>query len=211
MSGLLSKGVGDVRFTFDETAQLEIPLYHQSDCAIRSYPAPVAQATSSLIAQFKFTWTTVTFSMKNYIGIQDDRHRLVDHDHRLNEKVADLQYIVQPQFIAMDAITAGEGRMLTPIPFDLGLVLMGNNQVAFDAVCCHIIGIDPLSVDHIRMAYERGFGPVDLDEINIVGSVSLDEAKERASGFQVGLIGLRITFGFQYSSVRWEATKRWRS
>ena len=35
-------------------------------------------------------WTTVTFSMKNYIGIQDDRHRLIDHDQKLNEKVADL-------------------------------------------------------------------------------------------------------------------------
>ena len=35
-------------------------------------------------------WTTVTFSMKNYIGIQDDRHRLIDHDHRLNEKIAEL-------------------------------------------------------------------------------------------------------------------------
>ena len=62
-------------------------------------------------------WTTVTFSMKNYIGIQDDRHRLIDHDHKLNEKIADLQYIIQPQFIAIDAITAGEGRMLTPTPF----------------------------------------------------------------------------------------------
>ena len=81
--------------------------------------------------------------MKNYIGIQDDRHRLIDHDHRLNEKIADLQYIIQPQFIAIDAITAGEGRMLTPTPFDLKLIIMGNNQVAFDAVCCAIIGVDP--------------------------------------------------------------------
>ena len=46
--------------------------------------------------------------MKNYIGIQDDRHRLIDHDHRLDEKIADLQYILQPQFIAIDAITAGD-------------------------------------------------------------------------------------------------------
>jgi P4 family phage/plasmid primase-like protien len=27
-------------------------------------------------------WTTVTFSIKAYIGLQDDRHRLIDHDHR---------------------------------------------------------------------------------------------------------------------------------
>jgi hypothetical protein len=32
---------------------------------------------------------------------------------------------------------AGEGRMLTPTPRHLGLVIMGNNQLAFDAVCCH--------------------------------------------------------------------------
>ena len=87
-------------------------------------------------------WTTVTFSMKNYIGIQDDRHRLIDHDHRLNEKVADLQYVIQPQFIAIDGITAGEGRMLTPKPFQLNLIVMGNNQVAFDAVCSAIIGVE---------------------------------------------------------------------
>ncbi|MEL6181370.1 MAG: DUF362 domain-containing protein, partial [Myxococcota bacterium] len=145
-------------------------------------------------------WTTVTFSMKNYIGIQDDRHRLIDHDHKLNEKVADLQYIVQPQFIAIDGIIAGEGRMLTPVPFDLQLVVMGNNQVAFDAVCCHIIGLDPLSVDHIRMAWERGFGPVDLDQINIVGDLTLEEAQERATGFRIGLI--RVEEYFEGTSIR---------
>jgi hypothetical protein len=132
--------------------------------------------------------------MKNYIGIQDDWHRLIDHDHRLNEKIADLQYIIQPQFIAIDAITAGEGRMLTPIPRQLGLVIMGNAQVAFDAVCCRILGIDPLSVGHIRLAHERGFGPVDLESIAISGDVTLDEARFMARGFQVGLIRVEKYF-----------------
>ena len=52
--------------------------------------------------------------------------------------------------------------MLTPEPFDLGLIIMGNSQVAFDAVCCAIIGVDPRTVDHIRFAAERGFGTTDL-------------------------------------------------
>src|SRR4029077_16215743 len=120
-------------------------------------------------------WTTVTFAMKSYIGIQDDRHRLIDHDHRLNEKIADLQYIIQPELIAIDAITAGEGRMLTPIPFDLGLVIVGNSQVAFDAVCCQIIGVDPRTVDHIRMAADGGFGTLDLSQIEISGDVTFEE------------------------------------
>ncbi len=188
----MAERVGGVNMVhFDEVPQVEIPLYHPERLRDAIYtPAPVAAADFFVnCPKFKaHPWTTVTFSLKNYIGIQDDRHRLIDHDHRLNEKIADLQYIVQPQFIAIDAITAGEGRMLTPIPFALGMVMMGNNQVAFDAVMCHIIGLDPLSVDHIRMAHEQGFGPVDLDEIQIEGDLDLAAAKKKAEGFRVGLI-----------------------
>jgi uncharacterized protein (DUF362 family) len=189
-------------YRFDEVEQVEVPLYHPARLRDSFFtPEPVAKADFFVnCPKFKaHPWTTVTFSMKNYIGIQDDRHRLIDHDHKLDEKVADLQYIVQPQFIAIDGIIAGEGRMLTPLPFDLGLIAMGNNQVAFDAVCCHIIGVDPLSVAHIRMAYERGFGPVDLDSIEIVGDVTLAEAKQRAHGFRVGLI--RVEEYFKGSSI----------
>lgn len=185
------------RYCFEEEPQVEIRYEHAG--RLRDYvftPEPVAKADFFVnCPKFKaHPWTTVTFSMKNYIGIQDDRHRLIDHDHRLNEKIADLQYIVQPQFIAIDAITAGEGRMLTPVPFDLNLVVMGDNQVAFDAVCCAIIGVDPMSVDHIRLAHERGFGPIDLSAIKIEGDVTLEEAKARAKGFKVGLIRVEKYF-----------------
>ncbi len=194
-------GIG--HYHFDEVQQVEVPLYHQERLRDSLFtPEPVARADFFVnCPKFKaHPWTTVTFSMKNYIGIQDDRHRLVDHDHRLNEKVRDLQYIIQPQFIAIDAITAGEGRMLTPIPFDMGLVLFGNNQVAFDVVCCHIIGIDPMSVDHIRMAYESGFGPKDLSEIDIQGDITLEEAQAAAKGFRTGLI--RVEDYFDGTSIQ---------
>jgi len=182
---------------FDEVGQVEIPLTHNTRLRDSIFvPETVASADFFVnCPKFKaHPWTTVTFSMKNYIGLQDDPHRLIDHDHKLNEKVADLQYVLQPQFIAIDAITAGEGRMLTPLPFDLGLVIMGDNQVAFDAVCCAIIGVDPLSVDHIRFAHENGFGPVELDEIAISGDVTLAEAQKKAEGFRVGLIRVEDYF-----------------
>ncbi len=200
----MAKRVDGVKlYHFEEETQVEVPFYHKD--RLRDYtftPEPIAKADFFVnCPKFKaHPWTTVTFSLKSYIGIQDDRHRLIDHDHKLNEKVADLQYIIQPQFIAIDGIIAGEGRMLTPIPFDLKLTLMGNNQVAFDAVCCHIIGVDPLSVEHIRLCYERGFGPVDLSEINIIGDVDLAEAKKRASAFRVGLI--RVEEYFEGSNIQ---------
>src|SRR5262249_27235662 len=114
--------------------------------------------------------------------------------HRLNEKIADLQHIIQPQFIAIDAITAGEGRMLTPTPFPLGLIIMGNSQVAFDSVCCRIVGIDAATVDHIRLASEHGFGSTDISGVKITGDVSLDEARARAKGFKVGLVRVEKYF-----------------
>ncbi|MEL7369207.1 MAG: DUF362 domain-containing protein [Myxococcota bacterium] len=200
----LKKSVPNLAYEhFDEVPQVEIPLYHPDRLRDVMYtPKPVAEADFFVnCPKFKaHPWTTVTFAMKNYIGIQDDRHRLIDHDHQLNAKVADLQYITQPQFIAIDAITAGEGRMLTPVPFDLGLIIMGNNQVAFDAVCCHIIDQDPLEVEHIRLAHERGFGPIRLEDIEIVGDVDLEAAQVRAEGFQKGLI--RVEDYFADTNIR---------
>ena len=191
------KRTGAAHYHFEEERQVEIPLTHPG--RLRDYlftPEPVAKADFFVnCPKFKsHPWTTVTFSIKNYIGIQDDRHRLIDHDHRLDEKIRDLQFIVQPKFIAIDAIVAGEGRMLTPIPKKLGLVIMGNCQTAFDAVCCHIIGVDPMSVDHLRLASEAGFGPLDLERIEISGDVTLEEAQARAKGFKVGLMRVEKYF-----------------
>ena len=190
--------VGGVKlYHFEEEPQVEIRLTHKE--RLRDYlftPEPVARADFFVnCPKFKaHPWTTVTFSNKAYIGIQDDRHRLIDHDHRLNEKIADLQYIIQPQFICIDAITAGEGRMLTPIPFPMNLIIMGNNSCAFDAVCCNIIGLDAKDVDHIRFASERGFGTLDLDKIQVTGDVTLEEARERAKTFRTGLIRVEKYF-----------------
>jgi uncharacterized protein (DUF362 family) len=190
--------VGGVKaYYFEEEQQVEIPLTHEG--RLRDYlftPEPVARADFFVnCPKFKaHPWTTVTFSNKAYIGIQDDRHRLIDHDHRLNEKIADLQYIVQPQFICIDAIIAGEGRMLTPLPYDLHLIIMGNNQVAFDAVCCNIIGVDASTVDHIRFPAERGFGTLDLAQIQVTGDVTLEAARERGKAFRTALIRVEKYF-----------------
>lgn len=189
--------LGVKRSLFEEEAQVEITLSHAGRLRDTIFvPEPVARADFFVnVPKFKsHPWTTVTFSMKNYIGLQDDRHRLIDHDHRLNEKVADLQYVIQPQLVVIDCIIAGEGRMLTPIPRTMNLLIMGNNQPAIDAVCCQIIGVDPATVEHIRLPSERGFGPIDLSKIDLKGDVTLDEARVRAKGFKVGLVRVEKYF-----------------
>jgi uncharacterized protein (DUF362 family) len=202
MDAMLRRHPDVKRYCFEEEPQVEIPYRHAG--RLRDYvftSEPVAKADFFVnCPKFKaHPWTTVTFGNKAYIGLQDDRHRLIDHDARLDEKIADLQYIVQPQFLAIDAIIAGEGRMLTPIPRRLNLIVLGNNQCAFDSVCCRIIGVDPYSVAHVRLAHERGFGPLSLQDIELGGDVTLEEAQARARGFKVGLI--RVEKYFEGTSI----------
>jgi hypothetical protein len=84
--------------------------------------------------------------------------------------------------------------MLTPAPRDLKLLVLGNNQPAIDAVCCQIIGVDPHTVEHIALASKRGFGPIDLEQIQLLGDVTLDEARGRAKNFNVGLVRVEKYF-----------------
>jgi hypothetical protein len=65
------------------------------------------------------------------------------------------------------------------------MVVMGVNPVAVDAVCTHIVGLDPNEVEYIHLAAERGYGPLDLSEIEIIGDVTLLEAQERAKGIRL--------------------------
>ena len=107
-------------YYFDEVKQVPIKMGNSKALRDNMYiPKPIAQ-TDYLINLPKFKahpWCRLTLSLKNFIGIQDDRHRLVDHNIFLEQKIADLQEVIQPKFIAIDAITAGQKMMLTPTPF----------------------------------------------------------------------------------------------
>ncbi|MGA9531568.1 MAG: DUF362 domain-containing protein [Anaerolineales bacterium] len=173
---------------FDEGRQVPVQLHDPA--ALRSevmIPEAVV-GTQFLVNAPKFKahpWTKVTFSLKNYIGIQHDPQRLIDHDHKLHSKIVDLQEVIRPGLIAIDGITAGQRTMLTPSPYPLHLIVLGVNPVAVDSVCSRIIGLDPNSVEHIRLAHERGFGPLALEDIEICGDVSLAEAQTRGAGLQL--------------------------
>ncbi len=175
---------------FDEMPQVRRDLHMEG--RLRDYiyiPEAIAE-TEFLVSAPKFKahpWTKVTFNLKLYIGIQDDEHRLIDHDHHLHSKIADLYEVIQPKICVMDAITAGAKTMLTPKPFPLGLIIVGDDAVSTDVVCTHIAGLDPRDVDHIRIVAERGWGSLSLDDVSIEGDVTLEEAKGRAKGFELSL------------------------
>jgi uncharacterized protein (DUF362 family) len=175
---------------FDEQRSIPFALKHPDRlCPVIHVPEAITRCDFLVNApKFKaHTWLKVTFALKNYIGLQDDAYRLINHHFNLGRKIVDLQEVISPGFIAIDGITAGGYSEISPSTFPLNLIVMGVNPVAVDSVCTHITGLDPEDVGYIQLAAERGIGPLSLSEIHIGGDVSLLEAQRRARGIELTL------------------------
>ncbi|MBC8439085.1 MAG: DUF362 domain-containing protein [Deltaproteobacteria bacterium] len=174
-------------YYFDEVKH--VPFKFEKDVNLRKnmfFPKPIVDCDFLInLPKFKaHPWTRLTLSLKNFIGIQDDKHRLVDHNSFLEHKIADLQEVIQPKFIAIDGIIAGQKMMLTPTPFDMGAIVMGTNSCAVDTVCAHMVNVDPNDVIHLKLTAERGFGPINLEEITVLGDFPLEEMQKKTRDFQ---------------------------
>jgi len=174
-------------YYFDEAEQVPVKIGNNHTLRENIYvPKPVAEADFLInLPKFKaHPWCRLTLSLKNFIGIQDDRHRLVDHNIFLEHKIADLQEVIQPKFIAIDAITAGQKMMLTPSPFEMGAIIMGTNSCAVDTVGCHMVHVEPKDLKHLALASDRGLGPMDLDRIEVAGDFPLEEVRAKTKHFE---------------------------
>lgn len=148
----------------------------------------------------------LTAATKLNIGILLDRERMWNHNHNLDEKIVDLLEVGYPDFIATDAVEISMGgNHLTQQGYPLGLVLMATNPVAHDAVCAHLFHMDPQKIPHLRLAQERGYGPLDLAQIEITGDTSLEKMQERTKDWKTGFIrvdkvncGIKVLTGDPY-------------
>ncbi|MBN1935970.1 MAG: DUF362 domain-containing protein, partial [Anaerolineae bacterium] len=118
-------------------------------------------------------FTTITGAMKNAFGGLLGENRHWTHG-RIHETLVDLLMIqreIHPGvFAVMDGTFAGDG----PGPramfwHEKDVILASADQVAIDAISAKLQGFDPLSLDFIRLAHEKGLGVGDPKEIKVVG------------------------------------------
>lgn len=148
----------------------------------------------------------ITAAIKLNIGILCDGERMWNHNYNLDEKIVDLLEVGYPDFIATDAIEVSfGGNHLTQHGHPLGVVIMATNPLAHDTVCSHIFHLDPRRVGHLAAAHERGYGPIDLNEIEIGGDITLDELRERTKTWETGFLrvddvvcGMKVLSGEPY-------------
>ena len=125
----------------------------------------------------------VTLSMKNLKGLIPDKFKRAFHtDYGVFSAVVDLCKVVKCKIQIVDGIIAQEG--YGPIfgtPVDMNLIIGGNNLVATDAIAAYVMGFNPKDDEIIRIAAEEGLGPLDLEDIEIVGDVNAVRRKFKSA------------------------------
>jgi uncharacterized protein (DUF362 family) len=129
-------------------------------------------------------FTTITGAMKNAFGGLLHRKRHWTHSV-IHETLVDLLQIQQDihpgVFAVMDGTFAGDGPGPRAMRWhEKDIILASADQVAIDAISAKLQGFDPLSIDFIRLAHEKGLGVGDPDQIQVLGH---DISRESAWGF----------------------------
>ncbi|MFQ6077295.1 MAG: DUF362 domain-containing protein [Candidatus Bathyarchaeia archaeon] len=111
----------------------------------------------------------VTLCMKNLFGVLPERRKSKYHS-KLDHVIADVANAFLPHLCVVDATVGLEGEgPFKGDPIELGLVIGGDNVVATDACAAAVMGLDPSSIDYLRLASEKGIGPINLKTIEIKG------------------------------------------
>jgi uncharacterized protein (DUF362 family) len=147
----------------------------------------------------------VTLTIKNLMGvIVGDRGAIMHKD--IDDKLVDLATLVRPKFNVIDGIVGSEMDEVQGIPIVMNVIVAGMNMVATDAAGCAIMGVDPNTVRHLKLAEERGLGTADLDEITVLGE-PIEEVRKK---FRRGISKKRLKeYGFDHYKSEQELRPIW--
>jgi len=115
------------------------------------------------------TFTKVSLGMKNLMGIIPMVERTRTHVYDLDQGIVDINKVVKQDLILVDGTVAMEGNgPFEGDPVKLGVLVAGKDVVTVDTVCCQIMGIDPETVKHLKLAFEQ----IGRPEIEVIGEMT---------------------------------------
>jgi len=118
--------------------------------------------------------TFLTGAVKNFFGCVPSSDRFRAHalarEEKFAQAVVDIYSVCRPSFALMDAIVAmeGEGPSVGD-PVKLGLLLASPDPVSLDIAASWITGFKPSDILTSVNAVERGMGPLNFENIEVVG------------------------------------------
>jgi uncharacterized protein (DUF362 family) len=123
--------------------------------------------------------STITCALKNQWGcLSKLRH---EYHLVLDKALADINSIITPKFVVVDATIALEGSgPKTGKPKEMNLILAGHDPVAVDTVSAELMGFDSSKIKHLQFCSQRGIGMNLIKEIKIIGE-NIDDCRTHFS------------------------------
>ncbi len=180
----MAKKTGAKLIDMNEHAMVRIPLekgrWHKNMLLSRS----IYDADFKIwMPKLKYhIFASITNVLKLNIGILAHGERMLYHDHRIHEKIVDLLEAGYPDLVVSDAIDITYGFESAPYPVRMGALIISDHPLSADVVAATIMGYNPEEVKHLKIASERGYGSLDLKDINVSGDVSIDELQKKPRG-----------------------------
>ena len=103
----------------------------------------------------------MTCCLKNIYGIIYEPYKWQYHTY-LDQVIVAANRIIKVDLHVVDAVIA-RGKY----PFKLGLILTGTNALAVDSVSARIMGYEPSSISHLKLAAKEGLGQ--MQGLDVVG------------------------------------------
>lgn len=110
---------------------------------------------------------TISCCLKNIFGSIPKQRKVVYHP-MLNEVIVGINKFVRSDLCIVDGII-GFGRH----SIKLGVLIVGSNPVAVDAIAAKCMGYNPKRIKHLRLAEKEGLGSI--KRVEVVGDVEPEE------------------------------------
>lgn len=111
--------------------------------------------------------TIVTLGIKNNMGFL--KKPAIYMHPRISQKLVDLLQFTKPCLTIVDGIIGGNKSESSTVPLKHGVMVASDDVVACDVVCAKLMGFNPRSIKHIRLAMDT-YG-IKEDEIEIEGTL----------------------------------------
>jgi uncharacterized protein (DUF362 family) len=139
--------------------------------------------------------TGVSLAFKNQWGCLPSTMRLMEH-YEFDRKIVAINKLVNTRLTIMDGtyFLDGAGPMTGEV-IQKNMIIASNQPGPASAVACAIMGIDPRSIRHKRIAMQEKMFPLSLDEIKL--NTSIDPFKDRQFKMRRGTLDWISLMGFR--------------
>ncbi len=165
----VNKVSSELRIPIVNLSQVETTEIQEGDLGLR-LPSILLDPSATIVNLAKIKtngYVKISCALKNMFGLLSTKKKSRYHK-RLDRTISLINRHIRSGLVIVDGIVGMEGNgPLVGMPRRLNLIMVGEDPVSIDAVCCYMMGVDPYEVAHLRFTQEAGIGQIDLRRINI--------------------------------------------